>query len=143
MSTVGGTQERLDELVDSPGYHEYTRDRRVEVDRSDNLYIANIDNNYVRRVDASGTATLIAGTRRPGYGGDGGPAAEAQLNFPAGLAVDKAGNVYIADTGNHRIRRIDASGTIRIIAGTGEPGFSGGRWPGDQGATILAYCLGG
>ena len=129
MSTVGGTQERLDELVDSPGYHEYTRDRRVEVDRSDNLYIANIDNNYVRRVDASGTATLIAGTRRPGYGGDGGTAAEAQLNFPAGLAVDKAGNVYIADTGNHRIRRIDASGTIRTIAGTGEPGFSGDGGP--------------
>ncbi len=130
MSTVGGTQERLDELVDSPGYqHEYTRDRRVEVDRSGNLYIANIDNNYVRRVDASGTATLIAGTRRPGYGGDGGPAVEAQLNFPAGLAVDKAGNVYIADTGNHRIRRIDASGTIRTIAGTGEPGFSGDGGP--------------
>ena len=135
MSTVGGTQERLeldlpDELVDSPGYqHEYTRDRRVEVDRSGNLYIANIDNNYVRRVDASGTATLIAGTRRPGYGGDGGPAVEAQLNFPAGLAVDHAGNVYIADTGNHRIRRIDATGTIRTIAGTGEPGFSGDGGP--------------
>ena len=104
---------------------ECPRDRGVAVDHAGNVYIANIDNNYVRRADATGAMIIIAGTKKPGYSGDGGPAAEAQLNFPAGLAVDKAGNLYIADTGNHCIRRVDASGTITTIAGTGEPGYGG------------------
>ena len=99
------------------------------MDNAGNLYIANIDNNYVRRVDATGTVSVIAGTREPGYGGDGGPAAEAQLNFPSSVAVDNAGNLYIADTGNHRIRRIDTTGTITTIGGTGEPGFGGDGGP--------------
>ena len=106
-----------------------SRDRGLAVDEANNLYIANIDNNYVRRVDASGTVSLFAGTRKPGYSGDGGPATEAQVNFPAGLAVDNAGNLYIADSGNHRIRRVDTSGIITTIAGTGEPGYSGDGGP--------------
>ena len=107
------------------GEEPLSRDRGVAVDEAGNVYIANIYNNYVRRVDANETVTIIAGTKEPGFGGDGGPAAEAQLSFPADVTVDKAGNVYVADTGNHRIRRIDATGKITTIAGTGEPGFSG------------------
>ena len=142
MSTVAGTQERLDELYESPSlYSEHTRDRRVAVDGSGNLYIASIDNNYVRRVDVAGTASLIAGTREPGYGGDGGPAVEARLNYPAGVAVDKAGNVYIADTGNHRIRRVDTLGTITTIAGTGVPGYSGDGGPGTEAQLTSPFAL--
>ena len=128
-----GTISRVaepDEPYDGPDEEApLSRDRGVAVDEAGNVYIANIDNNNVRRVDASGTVRVIAGTRMPGYGGDGGPATEAQLNFPAGLAVDKAGNLYIADSGNHRIRRVDTSGIITTIAGTGEPGYGGDGGP--------------
>ena len=122
LSEVVGSGESYDGPEDE---HRLSRDRGVAVDGAGNVYIANIYNNYVRRVDATETVTVIAGTRQPGYAGDGGPAVEAQLSFPAGVAVDKAGNVYIADTGNHRIRRVDTTGTITTIAGTGEPGYSG------------------
>ena len=118
-----------------------SRDRGVAVDGSGNLYIANIHNNYVRRVDATGTVSVVAGTREPGYGGDGGPAVEAQLNYPAGVAVDKAGNVYIADTGNHRIRQIDATGTITTIAGTGEPGYGGDSGPAAEAQLASPYAV--
>ena len=122
MSSVAGSSEPCD----SPGGEcRLSRDRGIAVAEAGSVYIANIDNHYVRRVDASGTVSVIAGTREPGYGGDGGPATEAQLNSPLGLAVDHAGNLYIADTGNHRIRRVDVSGTITTIAGTGEPGYGG------------------
>jgi len=105
----------------------------VAVDAAGNLYIADAGNNRIRRVDTSGTITTIAGTGEPGFGGDSGPAVEAQLYSPYGVAVDGAGNLYVADSGNSRIRRADASGTITTIAGTGEPGFSG-----DSGAAIEA-----
>ena len=122
LSSVSGSNEPCD----SPGGEcRLSRDRGIAVDETGNVYIANIDNSHVRRVDATGAVSVIAGTKEPGYGGDGGPAAEAQLNYPAAVAVDKAGNVYIADTGNHRIRRVDVSGTITTIAGTGEPGYGG------------------
>ena len=126
MSGVPGSDEPYDGPEDE---FLYSRDRGLAVDNAGNVYIANIDNNYVRRVDASGTVSVIAGTKEPGYSGDGGPAVEAQLNFPAGLAVDNAGNLYIADAGNHRIRRVDTSGIITTIAGTGEPGYGGDGGP--------------
>ena len=114
------------------GEHRPSRDRGLAVDRTGNVYIANIDNNYVRRVDNTGLVSVFAGNRKPGYGGDGGPATEAQLNYPLGLAVDRDGIVYIADSGNHRIRRVDPSGTITTIAGTGEPGYSGDGGPASE-----------
>ena len=94
-----------------------------------NLYIADTENHRIRRMDASGTITTVAGIGSEGpdgagFGGDGGPAVEAQLSIPKGVAVDGSGNLYITDTGNHRIRRVDPSGTITTIAGTGEPGFT-------------------
>ncbi len=103
--------------------------RGVAVDDSDNLYIADTGNDQIHRVDASGTITTIAGTGEFGYSGDGGLALAAQLDFPYDVSADGAGNVYIADSFNHRIRRVDASGTITTIAGTGEFGYSGDGGP--------------
>ena len=97
----------------------------VAVDSAGNVYIADSRTDRIRKVDSTGTITTIAGTGRFGFSGDGGPAVEAELFNPAGVAVDSAGNVYIADSWNQRIRKIDSTGTITTIAGTGEFGFSG------------------
>jgi cysteine-rich repeat protein len=95
-------------------------------DDSGNLFIADTSHHRVRRVDAqTGVITTVAGSGNPGYGGDGGPAAAAQLNNPHDVAVDDLGNVFIADSYNHRIRRVDSqTGIITTFAGTGVPGFS-------------------
>ena len=106
-----------------------TRPWDVSVDGEGNIYIADTRNHVVRRVDASGIITTVAGTGEFGYSGDGGPAVEAQLYTPRGVEVDSAGNVYISDSLNHRIRRVDASGTIATVAGTGEYGYSGDGGP--------------
>ena len=101
----------------------------LALDGSGNLYVADTRNHRIRRIDAEGVITTIAGTGEPGFGGDGGPAAEAQLTFPGALALDGSGNLYVADSGNNRIRRIDAEGVITTIAGTGERGFGGDGGP--------------
>ncbi len=94
----------------------------VAVDGAGNVYIADRDDDRVRRVDAvTKRMSAIAGAGFSGFGGDGGPATEARLHSPSGAAVDAAGNVYIADTYNHRIRKVDAAeGTIATIAGSGD-----------------------
>ena len=115
----------------------------VAVDGAGNLYIADTGNRRIRKVDSTGTITTIAGTGEVGFSGDGGPAVEAELRNPYGVAVDSAGNVYIADTRNQRIRKVDSTGTITTIAGTGEVGFSGGRGSGSRSATGLPSWRGG
>jgi sugar lactone lactonase YvrE len=105
----------------------------VAVDAAGNVYIADSLNHRVRKVDPSGVITTFAGTGVPGFSGDTGQATAAQLNLPRGVAVDPAGNVYIADTGNHRVRRVSPGGVITTLAGTGVPGFSG-----DTGQASLA-----
>ena len=72
-----------------------------------------------------GTITTVAGTGSPGYSGDNGPATQAQLNGPFDIAFDAAGNLYIVDTYNDRVRKVSPDGTITTVAGTGQPGFSG------------------
>ena len=100
----------------------------VDVDEEGNLYIADSENHRIRRVDAeSGIITTFAGTGEEGFGGDGGPATAAKLDWPSGVAVDAAGNVYIADQENERIRKVDAEGIITTFAGSGSYGYKGGE----------------
>ena len=101
----------------------------VAVDEAGNVYFADTENDRIRRVDPSGVIATVAGTGQSGFNGDGGPAVQAQLDTPYGVAVDKAGNVFVADTFNHRIRRVDSSGAITTIAGNGERGFGGDGGP--------------
>ena len=99
----------------------------VAVDGSGNLYIVDTLNQRIRRVSSSGTITTFAGTGVAASFGDGGPATNAALFFPQAVAVDKAGNVYIADGGGNRIRKVDSAGTITTVAGGGNssPGNGG------------------
>jgi sugar lactone lactonase YvrE len=100
-------------------------------DGAGNLYFSDTFNNRIRRVDAaSGIITTIAGNGDKGYSGDGGPAIAAAFDEPYGIVVDHAGNLYIADRLNRRVRRIDAaSGVIRTLAGTGEVKYGGDGGP--------------
>ena len=99
------------------------------VDAAGNIYIADALNHRIRRVSPSGIITTIAGTGASGYSGDGGPATAAKIYDPWGVAVDGAGNVYIADYANARVRRVSTSGIISTVAGTGTAGFSGDGGP--------------
>ena len=101
----------------------------MAVDGQGNVYIADTGNERVRRVDAAGTITTLAGIGGAGYSGDGGPAASAKLGYPYGVAVDGQGSVYIAD-GWHRVRKVDAAGTITTFAGTGSRTRVAWRWTG-------------
>jgi uncharacterized protein (TIGR03437 family) len=97
----------------------------VATDQSGNVYIADASRHSIKRIDSHGKVTVLAGTGTAGFAGDGGPAVSAQLNSPSGLAVDSQGNLYIADTGNSRIRMIGSDGLIRTIAGNGMADFNG------------------
>jgi sugar lactone lactonase YvrE len=101
----------------------------IHLDRAGNLYLADDGNNRIRRVDPKGIITTVAGNGAKGFSGDGGPAREAQLSNVWGVTVDDAGNLYIADTGNNRIRKVDSSGRITTIAGTGVAGGVGDGGP--------------
>ena len=103
----------------------------IAVDTAGNLYVADTFNNRIRKVAAgSGLITTVAGNGQADFSGDDGPATSASLRFPLGVAVDSSGNVFIADTSNHRIRKVTASsGIITTVGGTGQPGFGGDFGP--------------
>lgn len=102
----------------------------VSLDASGNVFLADTLNNRIRRVDAAtGILTTLGGTGAAGFSGDGGAASSATFNGPSDLAVDALGNVYVADRGNNRVRRIDSAGQVTTLAGTGAAGFSGDGGP--------------
>ena len=99
--------------------------RTMEADSFGNVFITDSENNRVRKIASNGTITTIAGTGTAGYSGDNGPATSASLSNPHGVAVDAAGNVYIADSPNQRIRKVSPGGIITTVAGTGSSGYNG------------------
>ena len=105
----------------------------IVTDNVGNLYISDVENNRVRKVNTSGIITTIAGNGLAGFAGDGGPATNASFSIPGGIAIDLSGNIYVADQYNNRVRKIDTFGVVTSIAGNGSAGFSG-----DGGAATAA-----
>src|SRR5262249_5334559 len=90
--------------------------QRLSAHGGGNVFIADLNNNRIRRIDTAGTITTVAGTGAPGNSGDEAPATSAQLRQPAGVLAAPDGSLYIADFGNHRIRVVDAAGVIHALA---------------------------
>jgi hypothetical protein len=97
----------------------------LALDGSGNLYIAEVLNSDIRKVDTNGIITTIAGNQQFGYDGDGGPATSAKFNGPTDVQIDAAGNLYIVDSSNNRIRKVNAAGTVSTIVGDGNYGYAG------------------
>jgi sugar lactone lactonase YvrE len=100
----------------------------VAVDSSGNVFIADQDNNVIRKVDLNGVITTVAGGGT-NFPGDGGAATNASLSYPAGVAVDTSGNLYISDQGDNRVRKMDINGILTTVAGNGTFGYAGDRGP--------------
>ena len=121
----------------------------LSIDVQDNLYVTEWLGHTVLRIGASGSMTTIAGAGAQGFSGDGGPATAAQLNGPSAVAIASDGSIYIADSGNNRVRKVAADGTISTVAGTGSrvgdilapPSFQRCAFSGDGGlATSAELC---
>src|SRR5260370_1665281 len=121
VETVAGSSRIGD--GGSPLAAQFSNIQGIAFDRLGNLYLSDTDNHRVRKV-SGGVIATIAGTGVAGFSGDGGSALNAQLNFPYGLALDSAGNIYVADLGNQRVRRITPDGAITTVAGTGRKASS-------------------
>jgi sugar lactone lactonase YvrE len=104
----------------------------IRMDRAGNLFIADVRNHRVRRVDPTGRITTVAGTGTRGFSPDGTPAERAQLDTPWGLGLDLQDRLLIADGANHRVRRVDDDGRLVTLAGTGRQGFDGDGGPATQ-----------
>jgi sugar lactone lactonase YvrE len=120
----------------------------VALDAEGNMYISDTGDycsgpggDTVRKVDPHGTITTVAGTGEAGFSGDGGPATKARLDFPSAVAVDREGNLYIADGSNYRIRKVDKDGIITTFAGTGEARHSGDGGPATSAQLREPACM--
>ncbi|MFE9296205.1 RICIN domain-containing protein [Streptomyces niveus] len=115
--------------------------REIAVDSAGTVYITDSANNRVRKITTDGTISTVAGTGTAGFGGDGGPATKAQLNYPLGVAVDSTGALYITDHRNSRIRKVTADGNISTVAGSGVAGFKGDGEPAVSAHLKTPYAL--
>jgi DNA-binding beta-propeller fold protein YncE len=114
----------------------------VDFDRSGTLFFVEFTGHRVRKIDGKGVLTTVAGSGEKGYAGDGEPAMKAQFHSMHSLVVAPTGDIYVADTWNNRVRKIDArSGEIRTIAGTGDKGYSGDGGPATKARFGGTYCL--
>jgi hypothetical protein len=114
----------------------------VSFDAAGTLYFVEMTGNRIRKLGPDGSVTTLAGTGRKGNSGDDGPAAGAELNGPHSLAVTSSGDIFVADTWNNRVRKIDGrSGRITNVAGTGRQGFAGDGGPAAQAEFGGIYCL--
>jgi len=116
----------------------------MTVDSAGNVYVSDLNGSAIYKLDKSGVLTTVAGGAL-GFSGDGGPATKAALYFPAGVALDNAGNIYFADKGNNRVRKVDTKGIITTFAGTGTAGYSGDGGPATAaklGLNLTAACQG-
>ena len=104
----------------------------MAIDSVGNLYIADAGNSRIRKVDTNGIITTVAGNGNKGFSGDGGPATQATFDWISNIATDSAGNLYIADSGNYRVRKVDPNGIITTIAGNGVRNYSGDGGPAIQ-----------
>src|SRR5204862_1618138 len=119
ITTVAGTGEWGSSGDGGPATGAtFSQPTGIAVDSQGNLFIADYQNHRIRKIDADGTITTVAGTGVPGLSGDGGPATGAQLNFPIAVAVDNQGKLFIVDTFNRRIRNVSPDGTISTVPGT-------------------------
>jgi uncharacterized protein (TIGR03437 family) len=110
--------------------NKFNRPEGVFVDAAGNIYVADTHNHCVRKIATNSSTTTVAGIcGTPGFSGDNGPATKATLNYPTGVAVDGAGNIYIVDSNNFRVRMMTAGGTIYTIAGNGDDGIGGDGGP--------------
>jgi sugar lactone lactonase YvrE len=104
----------------------------LAVDRGGNLYLPDLGNHCIRKVSVEGIISTVAGTGQAGFSGDGDLAINAMLNHPHDVTVDSSGNLFIADWGNHRVRKIDSGGIITSVAGNGNARFSSAQGPATQ-----------
>jgi len=109
----------------------------VAADLYGNIFIADQNNNRIRKVNPSGIVTTIAGNGSLGFSGDGGPASQAVINYPTGVCTDAAGDLYFNDLGNFRVRKIDTSGIITTVAGNGVRGSTGDGGPATQASMFI------
>jgi len=126
ISTVAGSKSPGDSGDGGPATSaQLYAPRGMVFDRSGNLYVSDESDNCVRKVTPAGLISTVAGNQTRGDSGDGGPATSAQLASPGYLAFDSIGNLYIADQGNGRVRKVTPAGIITTVAGTGTSGYSG------------------
>lgn len=121
-----------DAQISLPGGQAAPPAGRLAIDTMGNIFLADSSNNRIRKIDPEGIITTYAGNGDPTYAGDGGPALEASLARPSDVEIDSAGNLYIADTDNSCVRKVDAAGVISTVAGQcGAPGYGGDAGPAD------------
>jgi trimeric autotransporter adhesin len=126
LATVAGTGNRSFSGDTGPAaLAQFDAPAGMAMDTRGNLYVADSRNNRIRKIATDGTVTTVAGNALPGFSGENGPATLAELNHPSGVAIDAAGNLYIADTGNNRVRLVYPTGIIGTLAGNGNTAFFG------------------
>jgi uncharacterized protein (TIGR03437 family) len=113
----------------------------VAVDEIGNLFIADTQNNRIRKVSQNGIITTVAGNGFGAYSGDHGPATKASLNYPSGIAVDRSGNLFITDYANNSVRKVSNDGIITTVAGNGSQGFSGDGGPATSAQLFLPRAV--